>query len=157
MTTRHRRLRRPPRLSFPADWEHPLALASDATVNAIGDQLLATRPVQIDPQNASLRTMGVRFVLDSWVYDQLSAPNVTNRGTVSPLDFAAVMGSDWALARQIEAGVASTYPGYAPTVASLRAQVGRAIRRRGPPPSTTPGSTVSPLFGNPTAMNSRRT
>ena len=108
----------------PGGFGTPLALASDATVNAIGDQLLAARPVQIDPQNASLRTMGVRFVLDSWVYDQLSAPNVTNRGTVSPLDFAAVMGSDWALARQIEAGVASTYPGYAPAIASLRAQVG---------------------------------
>ena len=102
----------------------PLALASDTTVNAIGDQLVATRPVQIDPQNASLRTMGVRFVLDSWVYDQLSAPNVTSRGTVSPLDFAAVMGSDWAYARQVEAGVASTYPSYGPAVANLRAQVG---------------------------------
>ena len=48
----------------------------------------------------------------------------TFRGTVSPLDFAAVMGSDWALARQVEAGVTSTYPDYAAAVATLRSQVG---------------------------------
>jgi hypothetical protein len=107
----------------PGGLSTPTALASDATVDAIGAKLLATRPVQIDPQSASLRTMGVRFVLDSWVYDQLSHPNVVGRGTVSPLDFAAVMSSDWALARQVEAGVSSTYPDYGAAVASLRTEV----------------------------------
>ena len=102
----------------------PLALASNTTVNAIGAQLVATRSVKIDPEEASLRTMGVRFVLDSWVYDQLSDPNVPGRGPVSPLDFAAVMGSDWALARQAEAGVTSAFPGYGPAVATLRTEVG---------------------------------
>ena len=102
----------------------PLALASDSTVLEIGGQLEATRPVRIDPENASLRSMGVRFVLDSWIYDQLSHPNVPLRGTVSPLDFAAVMGSDWALARQDEAGVPLAFPSYGPAVASLRSEVG---------------------------------
>jgi len=107
----------------PGGLSAPTALASDATVDAIANQLLATRPVRIDPGGASLRTMGVRFVLDSWIYDQLSDPSVVGRGTVSPLDFAAVMGSDWALARQVEAGVASTYPDYGPAVANLRTEV----------------------------------
>ncbi len=81
------------------------AVTADAsTIRAIGKRLLDSRDVGIDPENASVRTMGARAVLDSFVLDQLAWPNVgtdENRRTeVSPLDLASVFGS--ALARQVQ-------------------------------------------------------
>ncbi len=57
----------------------PAAFTGAASVVEIGDELLRMRAVGIDPENASVRVMGARLVLDSYVLDQLTWPNV---GTV---------------------------------------------------------------------------
>jgi hypothetical protein len=98
----------------------PSALADDATVLAIGEELRAMRPVRIDPGGASLRTMGARFVLDSWIYDQLTDPGVPDRIRPTPLDLASVMGSAYAAGVQEEAGVPQEFPGYEPRIEELR-------------------------------------
>ena len=43
---------------------------------SVSAALKAARPVMIDPERPAVRLMGTRFVLDSWVLDQLLAPNV---------------------------------------------------------------------------------
>jgi hypothetical protein len=66
--------------------------------------------------------MGARFVLDSFILDQLVFPNVASyendmaigRFEGSPLDVAAAFGSDWAYQRQVEAGIPSDFPDYDP-------------------------------------------
>jgi hypothetical protein len=84
------------------------ALSQDATIGDIGDALLATREVGIDPENASVRVMGARLVLDSYVLDQLTWPNVgtedDRRVSPSPLDLASVFGSTLATETQTAAG-----------------------------------------------------
>jgi len=79
--------------------------ADAATIASIGDALLESRDVGIDPENASVRTMGARAVLDSFILDQLAWPNVgtedDRRTKVSPLDLASVFGSP--LARELQA------------------------------------------------------
>jgi hypothetical protein len=76
----------------------------------VGEALLASRSVGIDPEAASVRIMGARFVIDSYILDQLVWPNVgeeppeKRRVYMSPLDIAAAMGSDFALDVQHEAG-----------------------------------------------------
>jgi hypothetical protein len=57
-----------------------------------------------------MRVMGARFVLDSFILDQLVFPNVTDgagggRLEASVLDVAAAFGSEWAYDLQREAGV----------------------------------------------------
>ena len=56
------------------------------------------RPVLINPERPAIRFMGTRFVLDSYILDQLIAPNVGTeakpRLMPSPLDVAAAFGSD---------------------------------------------------------------
>ena len=96
------------------------ALTSDETVASVGDALLASREVQIDPHRASLRTMGSRFVLDSWIYDQLTDPGVPGRTRPDPLDLASVVGSDFADGVQNAASEPATYPDYERKVAELR-------------------------------------
>jgi hypothetical protein len=108
--------------------ESVLGQATAAEQQAVLQRLLATiaaslaarRPVLINPENASVRTMGVRFVFDSWVFDQLVYPSVPDRMRVSPLDLAAVFGSDWAFQRQDEAGETG-YTGYTDQIDTLRA------------------------------------
>jgi len=95
-------------------------LNSDEAVASVGAALLASRNVEIDPQRASLRTMGSRFVLDSWIYDQLTDPGVGGRIRPNPLDLASVMGSDFADGVQDAAGESVAYPGYEPKVVELR-------------------------------------
>ncbi len=97
-----------------------VALADDATMTAIGLELLSMRPVRIDPGLASARTMGARFVLDSWIYDQLTDPGVVDRIRPTPLDLVSAMGSDYAAEIQAEAGENATYPDYGPSVDELR-------------------------------------
>jgi hypothetical protein len=97
----------------------PAALAPDANVAAVGEELLAMREVRIDPGRASLRTMGARFVLDSWIYDQLTDPSVARRLRPTPLDLASVMGSTYAASIQDAAGVPVEYPDYEPKVSEL--------------------------------------
>ncbi len=86
----------------------PKAFASDDAVTKVAQALVATRPVQIDPEKASVRIMGVRFVLDSYVLDQLIYPNVGTeqepRLIPSPLDLAAAFGSQFAYDVQDQAG-----------------------------------------------------
>ena len=103
--------------------DDPLALASDSVVQAIAAELAATRPVEIDPEAASLRTMGVRFILDSYMLDQLADPTVPGRGAVSALDVAAALGSDFALDRQQEADPTATSPEYEQSMRDLRGLV----------------------------------
>jgi hypothetical protein len=96
------------------------ATLDDAFLAAVADQLRATRTVLIDTEYASVRTMGARFVLDSYLLDQLVAPQVPNRLDASVLDVAAAFGSDWALAQQEAAGVTATYPEYVQRMQTLR-------------------------------------
>ncbi|MDH3306121.1 MAG: DUF3160 domain-containing protein [Acidimicrobiia bacterium] len=88
----------------------PAAIADLGLVERIGDALLATREIAINPEASAVRIMGARFVIDSYVLDQLSYPNVGTREDprvkVSPLDLAAAMGSDFALDIQLRAGEA---------------------------------------------------
>jgi hypothetical protein len=82
--------------NWPAD---PTVIADDATVTAIVERLRTTRPVRIDPERASVRLMGTRFTIDSFIMDQLVAPNVgenaagARRELPSALDVAAALGS----------------------------------------------------------------
>ena len=84
------------------------AYAGDDAVASIRDALLASRAVGIDPENTSVRVMGARLVLDSFILDQLSWPNVGTpampRTHVSPLDLASVFGSELATQLQTDAG-----------------------------------------------------
>jgi hypothetical protein len=96
------------------------ALGDDSFVNDLAAELAATRPVLIDAESASVRTMGVRFVLDSFLLDQLVHPQVWQRLEGSVLDVAAAMGSDWALGIQQAAGVPEEYPDYSERMAVLR-------------------------------------
>ncbi|MBU1226447.1 MAG: DUF3160 domain-containing protein [Actinobacteria bacterium] len=101
------------------------ALGDDAFLVAVADELRATRPVLIDAERASVRVMGARFVLDSFLLDQLVDPQVGGRLEASVLDVAAAFGSDWALALQKAAGVPAAYPEYADRLAGLRDLVAR--------------------------------
>lgn len=98
----------------------------DAQLDSIAAGLRALRPVGIDPENASMRIMGVRFVLDSYIYDQLRFPYVGDppfgRRYASPLDLAAVFGSDLAFAVQEAAGE-TDYTNYLTQLAALQQMV----------------------------------
>lgn len=109
---------------------HPAALG-DADLEAMRAALVASRPVQIDTELPSMRLMGVRFVLDSWVLDQLITPNV---GTVedprvmpSTLDLASVFGSRVADGVQRSTGQYG-YENYGTQVKALR----RVVAARDP-------------------------
>jgi hypothetical protein len=101
----------------------PEALGDDTVMGAVAAALAATRPVLIDAESASVRTMGARFVLDSFLLDQLVHPQVWQRLQASVLDVAAALGSDWALAQQESAGVPAAYPEYTERVTALRSLV----------------------------------
>ncbi len=82
--------------------------------------------MRIDPERPSVRLMGTRFVIDSWILDQLVGPNVGTqtdpRVLGSPLDLAAAFGSDVALAIQDEAGE-TAYVNYPEQMEAMRAAV----------------------------------
>jgi hypothetical protein len=88
--------------------DDPGAFANDATVEDLAARLVGARPVRIDPEKPSMRLMGTRFVIDSWVLDQMIYPNVGTgsepRLTPSPLDLAAAFGSGFAYGVQGSAG-----------------------------------------------------
>ena len=96
-------------LDDPADFAHPVAVAD------LAGGMADLRPVGIDPENAAVRMMGVRFVLDSFIYDQLRFPNVGDpddqRVYATPLDLAAVFGSDLAY-RELEATGQTDYTNF---------------------------------------------
>ncbi|MGZ8612942.1 MAG: DUF3160 domain-containing protein, partial [Actinomycetota bacterium] len=84
----------------PSGLGDPVAFGDDALDTDVVDELLATRPVRISPDRASIRLMGTRFVLDSFIFDQLIYPNVGTeaepRSLPSALDLAAAFGSEFA-------------------------------------------------------------
>lgn len=114
------------------DWrQRPGQLATDSSLGQLAGRLLAMRTVEIDAEQASVRTMGARFVLDSFIIDQLIYPNVGTaeqpRLEASPLDVAASFGSEWAHRLQVEAGEES-FAGYAGQLEKMTALVaGRAV------------------------------
>lgn len=102
----------------PTGWSDLSVFAASDTLTAVRDGLLSGRAVAINPEAASVRIMGSRWVLDSFVLDQLVAPNVA-RDTASPLDVAAAFGSEWAYGIQEAAGETAV-PGYVEGMAELR-------------------------------------
>ena len=108
--------------------------AGDSAVENVARALVAKRPVRIDPERASVRLMGTRFVVDSFVLDQLVAPNVTGRLVPSALDLAAAFGSDFAYGVLKQMGV-TTFPHYDTQLEAMR----KAIATR---PAQDWGSTV---------------
>jgi hypothetical protein len=108
-------------------WVHdPRAFAGDAAVAKVVAALVKTRPVRINPDRAAIRFLGTRFVIDSYVLDQLVYPNVGTsekpRLLPSPLDLAAVLGSDFAYQVEQKAG-ASSYANYDSQIAKLKQAV----------------------------------
>jgi hypothetical protein len=96
---------------------------TDAQMVAIVHGLLATRHVQIDPEAPSMRLMGVRFTLDSWVLDQMIYPNVGTdaqpRLLPSPLDLASAFTSPLA-ARIQHAAKQDRFAHYASQMSKMR-------------------------------------
>jgi hypothetical protein len=103
--------------------DDPTAFADPTIVNDLAEGLAAQRPVGIDPENAAARLMGVRFVLDSFIYDQLRGPNVGDppfgRVYATTLDLAAVFGSDLAY-RELEAAGETEYTNYDTQFAAMQ-------------------------------------
>lgn len=112
--------------TVPGGWADPLILSDDDTLEAIAKALTSKRSVRIDPERPSVRLMGTRFVLDSWILDQLVGPNVGTREDPrvlgSPLDLAAAFGSDYALDIQDAAG-ATAKANYPEQMAAMRVAV----------------------------------
>ncbi len=110
----------------PGAMTDPAALAQDATIESVAAALASARQVRIDPERPAVRLMGTRFVVDSFVLDQLLAPNVGTeeqpRLLPSPLDLAAAFGSDFAYAIQRDAGE-TAYAHYDDQMAVMRAAV----------------------------------
>lgn len=100
----------------------PVELSDPVVLEEIANGLRALRPVEINPEGGSVRLMGVRLTLDSYVIDQLVYPNV-DRFVASARDVAAAFGSDWALAT-MEADGYAAYDGYREQLQGLRAQIG---------------------------------
>ncbi|HXY81787.1 MAG TPA: DUF3160 domain-containing protein [Gaiellaceae bacterium] len=102
----------------------PAPLAKDA--QKVVAALVASRPVKINPDKAAVRYLGTRFVIDSYVLDQLVYPNVGTaskpRLLPSALDLAAVLGSDFAYQLEKKAG-ASGYANYDSQLAKLKQAV----------------------------------
>jgi hypothetical protein len=103
--------------------EDPMRFADDAAVEAVAGGLAAARPVRIDPERASVRLMGARFVIDSYVLDQLIYPNVGTpeepRLLPSALDLAAAFGSSFAY-RVLEDAGETRYANYDTQLARMR-------------------------------------
>jgi len=112
----------------------PLATETQKVVAS----LVASRPVKINPDKAAVRYLGTRFVIDSYVLDQLVYPNVGTaakpRLMPSALDVAAVLGSDFAYQLEKKAG-APDYANYDSQLAKLK----RAVAMR---PAADWGGTV---------------
>ena len=108
-------------------WLHdPRVFAEDAAVQKVVAALVKARPVRINPDRAAIRFLGTRFVIDSYILDQLVYPNVGTsekpRLLPSALDLAAVLGSDFAYQVEQKAG-ASSYANYDSQVAKLKQEV----------------------------------
>ena len=109
--------------TVPEGMADPALVADDANLEAVAAALRASREVQIDSERPSVRLMGTRFVIDSWVLDQLIWPNVgtedDHRKWPSPLDLAAAFGSEVAYSIQDAAGE-TAYANYPEQMAAMR-------------------------------------
>ena len=89
-------------------WREDATKIDAAVAGDVGRGLLATRPIGIDPEGAAVRIMGVRLVVDSYIYDQLRFPNVGDppwgRRYATPLDLVATFGSELAFRIMDEEG-----------------------------------------------------
>jgi hypothetical protein len=94
------------------EWRGSPDVLDDAFLGRVAAELERVREVAIDPERASMRVMGTRLVLDSYILDQLVHPNVPGRLEASVLDVAAAFGSDWAHDRQVDVGVTDDHPDY---------------------------------------------
>jgi len=107
------------------------SLASDAAVRRVVRALREKRPVRINPQRASIRIMGTRFVTDEFLLGQLVFPHVgtTARPRLLPsaVDLASSFGSPFAQHVLAQQGV----PSYAHYDAQLQANR-RAVASRPP-------------------------
>ncbi len=107
------------------------AFAGDAVVQDVVEALTDARPVLINPDRAAIRVMGTRFVIDSFVLDQLLYPYVGTgekpRLVPSALDLAAAFGSDFAYRVQEQEGE-TAYANYDSQLGALR----KAIAARPP-------------------------
>ena len=123
------------------------AFASDAAVNAIVRALVKARPVKINPERAAIRLMGTRFVLDSYLLDQLVFPNVGTgdkpRLTPSALDLAAAFGSSYAEQLLEQEGAYRLRQLRKPAREGAKGGIDPPGQRTGARPSTTPGCTRS--------------
>ena len=103
--------------------DDPGRFADPAIVDDLARGMAALRPVGIDPENAAARIMGVRFVVDSYIYDQLRFPNVGDppfgRIYAKTLDLAAVFGSDLAH-NELEAAGDTAETNYEEQFAAMR-------------------------------------
>jgi hypothetical protein len=108
-------------------WLDDPARLGDADSTAIAAAVLADHPVAIDPERATVRVMGTRFTLDSFILDQLAWPNVgrepppERRVLVSALDVAAAFGSPQA--REIQLATQSDFFRYEEQLDSMTALV----------------------------------
>lgn len=139
------------REAAPGGLDDAAAFAADATVSDVVAALAAARPVLISPDRAAIRFMGTRFVLDSFVLDQLLSPHVgteaKQRLLPSALDLAAAFGSEFAYGVLEQLGE-TDYANYDAQLDALR----QAIAAR---PAADWGSTVydawlhalEPMFG----------
>ncbi len=110
----------------PGSLAGPAPLADDATMAAVAARLAGQREVRINPEAAAMRVMGARFVIDSFVLDQLTWPNVgtedDRRVRPSPLDLAAAFGSAFAYGIQDAAGE-TAYQNYDAQLDEMRAEL----------------------------------
>lgn len=106
--------------------EDPGRLADLAVAEDLATGLAALRPVGVDPENAAGRIMGARFVVDSYIYDQLRFPNVGDppfgRVYAKTFDLAAVFGSELAY-RELEAGGDTAETNYEKQFAAMQAMI----------------------------------
>ncbi|MGZ8637397.1 MAG: DUF3160 domain-containing protein [Actinomycetota bacterium] len=105
------------------DLEDAAAFADDQAVADVAAALVATRPVLISPDRATVRIMGTRFVIDSFVLDQLISPNVGSpdapRNLPSALDVPAAFGSEFAYGVLEDLGE-TAYQGYDEQLDAMR-------------------------------------
>lgn len=105
--------------TVPSGWDDLGVFADPDVLGEIGAGLRDLRSVAINPEAASVRIMGTRLVVDSYILDQLVMPNVADRWTASPLDLAAAFGSDWAY-RQLTSAGETEFGGYADQLSSMQ-------------------------------------
>lgn len=113
---------------LPGGWTADAQARTDRFIAAV----IAARPpriistVQSDQEKSppvALRLMGQRFVVDSYIFQQLVHPRVPNRMMPTGLDVMAVFGSPTALELLKARGEPAKYPTYTDQLAKLQAML----------------------------------